>query len=107
LLVSDTPSTDHLTQMSNKEMSTEEKWAACFDISVKQWNEKKDKAMKVWDDLKDIDKNEESGGYESHTCPMKPFTFFHLSMVSGFNKMNGDTYEEYVNKWRERTGKVL
>lgn len=39
--------------------------------------------------------------FESDTHPMHPNLFHQLSMVVGFNKINGRTYQKYVTKWFE------
>ena len=40
--------------------------------------------------------------YESDTHPMHPNLFYQLSSVSGFNNLNGKTYQIYLNNWKIR-----
>jgi len=40
--------------------------------------------------------------YESTDHPMHPNFFFQLSKVRNFNELNGYTYAEYLEKWKER-----
>jgi len=37
--------------------------------------------------------------YETEEFPMSPKLFYQLSMVIGFNKINGSTYTKYIDKW--------
>ena len=39
--------------------------------------------------------------YESDSNPMHPNLFQQLSMVIGFNKINGRTYPKYITKWEK------
>lgn len=40
--------------------------------------------------------------YESQENPMYPYLFYQLSLVNGFNEVNGNTYEEYIKKYIKR-----
>ena len=82
-------------------MSNDSKWNETFNISDDKWIIMKNKALNLWDNLKDIKKNP-NNHCENYYCPMHPNMFFHLSSVSGFNKINGYTYSEYVSNWRKR-----
>ena len=61
------------------------------------WKETVTKALQVWESLEYPRK--EDHYHESLECPMHPNLFFQLSSISGFNKRNGQTYEECVVKW--------
>lgn len=43
--------------------------------------------------------------YETEEFPMIPNLFYQLSMIIGFNKINGANYTEYIDKWLIRTKK--
>lgn len=43
--------------------------------------------------------NDENNLYQSETNPMHPNLFYQLSMVIGFNKLNGRNYAEYIEIW--------
>ncbi len=43
--------------------------------------------------------------YETQNYPMHPNLFYQLSMVIGFNKLNGANYTEYINNWLIRYNK--
>ena len=66
-----------------------------------EWEQMYQDALKIWDNLEDIEKDP-NNLLESKQCPMHPHNFFNLSCVSGFNNLNGNTYEEYVEKCRKR-----
>lgn len=38
--------------------------------------------------------------YETDENPMSPLLFYQLSMVNGFNNLNGKDYKEYIEKWK-------
>ena len=78
-----------------------EKWNKHFNVSDDEWKSIIEKAMSVWDTLEMV--KDPDFTLETETCPMHPSQFFQLSSVSGFNEMNGYTYEEYVENWRKRT----
>lgn len=42
--------------------------------------------------------------FESDVHPMHPHTFWNLSNVSGFNTLNGNTYSDYIKKYKLRHG---
>jgi hypothetical protein len=44
--------------------------------------------------------------YESDKNPMSPLLFYQLSMVNGFNNLNGHTYKEYIELWTKRIEKL-
>ena len=44
--------------------------------------------------------------HETDENPMSPLLFYQLSMVSGFNNLNGHTYEEYLEKYKKRIEKL-
>lgn len=58
-------------------------------------------ALDIWDKLTDVKKNPDNL-LESKESPMHPYFFFDLSNVRGFNAKNGNTYEDYISKWRNR-----
>ena len=70
-------------------------------MNDEQWNKTYQTAINIWNML-EVTKNP-NVDLETNTCPMHPNHFFQLSNVSGFNKMNGYTYKEYVEKWRKRS----
>ena len=59
------------------------------------------KANKIWNNL-DIEDKEKFDGFETEFCPMCPNLYFQLSNISGINKLNGITYQDYVNSWKNR-----
>ena len=68
-------------------------------MSDNEWNEIYEKAIKLWKTLgysKDIESQ-----FQTDRSPMHPDMFFQLSNVSGFNKANGNTYEEYITNWQK------
>jgi len=72
-------------------------------ISEEEWNKIYEDAIDIWNKL-DVPKNSNIE-FETNNRPMHPNMFFHLSSVSGFNNMNGHTYEEYVVSWKTRCKK--
>ena len=58
-----------------------------------------DVALNIWDNLTDVQKDPKFL-FQTKLCPMHPFNFFTLSKIKGFNNLNGATYEEYVQIWR-------
>ena len=78
----------------------DEQWTKHFNVSNEEWEKICDKALDTWDKL-DVPKDPDDL-LESNTCPMHPNTFMNLSGVSGFNNMNGYTYEDYVAGWTKR-----
>ena len=59
-----------------------------------------DDALGIWDGLEGVVKEEPFN--ETEKCPMHPYHYFQLSQVRGFTEMNGNTYAEYIAKWRSR-----
>jgi len=45
--------------------------------------------------------------YETETNPMSPNLFYQLSMIKGFNKINGSTYKNYIDIWTKKYEKKL
>ena len=43
--------------------------------------------------------NNDEAFYETQNHPMHPNLFYQLSMVIGFNKLNGANYTEYIDNW--------
>ena len=82
-------------------MSDKSTWEKYFSVSDVEWKKIVEKAIEVWDNLDDVEKNSESF-YETDNCPMHPSLFFQLSNVRGFNKLNGYTYSKYVENWKDR-----
>lgn len=72
-----------------------------LNISEEEWNKLVEKAIEIWENLRDVKKDPENT-WESNECPMHPNNFFYLSQVVGFNNLNGYNYEEYIDKWRIR-----
>lgn len=44
--------------------------------------------------------NDPSNIYQTDENPMCPHLFYQLSMVNGFNNLNGHTYSEYIEKYK-------
>ena len=59
-----------------------------------------EKALELWDGLEGVIKEEPFG--ETSKCPMHPYHYFQLSQVYNFKVINGNTYTEYLEKWRSR-----
>lgn len=59
-------------------------------------------ALSLWDTLTEP---KVEPFLETDKCPMHPYNFFELSQVRGFNINNGNTYEDYISKWRQRYNK--
>ena len=78
----------------------DETWNKYFEVDQETWNETVKNALKIWDDLEDIDKSQKELSLQTDKCPMHPQQFFALSSVNGFNRCNGYTYSDYVDKWR-------
>ena len=38
--------------------------------------------------------------YQTDENPMCPNLFYQLSLVNGFNDLNGKDYKEYIEKWK-------
>jgi hypothetical protein len=49
----------------------------------------------------------ENDFYETETNPMSPNLFYQLSMIIGFNKINGSTYKNYIDIWTKKYEKKL
>ena len=69
-------------------------------VNDEKWNKIYEDAISIWNKL-EVPKNSNIE-FETNTCPMHPNMFLQLSNVSGFNNMNGHTYEEYVANWNTR-----
>ena len=63
-----------------------------------EWQFTKCRAAKLWELLPKNDND----NFETVDHPMHPNLFFQLSSVQGFNKMNGYSYDEYVQLWHKR-----
>ena len=91
-------------------MNNDAKWKETFNITNEKWNDMKNEADKLFNNLS-IDPSinyslKDKDGWESNQCPMAPYRFFQLSSVSGFNNLNGYTYEEYILGWKKRHNKI-
>ena len=62
------------------------------------------KALEMYEkiDKKIQHTNSDEDYLETDTKPMHPYRFFQLSNISGFNKENGNTYEEYIKLFKNR-----
>jgi hypothetical protein len=49
----------------------------------------------------------ENDFYETETNPMSPNLFYQLSIIMGFNKINGSTYKNYIDIWTKKYEKKL
>ena len=50
--------------------------------------------------------NNKDDFFETEEHPMCPNLFYQLSNVIGFNKLNGRTYPEYIDRWLEKRKKL-
>jgi hypothetical protein len=72
-------------------------------MSIEEREQNYNTALIIWDNLLDVTVKDANNLLESKKYPMHPSMFFELSQARGFNSINGNTYEEYVNKWKTRT----
>lgn len=50
--------------------------------------------------------NDKNNLYQTENNPMHPSLFYQLSMVVGFNKLNGRNYTQYIEIWLKNNKKL-
>jgi len=85
-------------------MEEDKRWQDVFGTLTKEtWKQMQLDA----EELYKVYKNEnDSDGFETDKSPMTPNMFFNLSYVRGFNNMNGYTYKEYIDGWKNRSSVI-
>ena len=76
-------------------------------LNEKEYNESYDNAIEIFDNyVKNIDGYEKSLMTQNETQPMHPYIYYQLIRVQGFIKLNGNTYEKYLELWKKKYLKV-
>lgn len=76
-------------------------------LNEKEYNESYDNAVKTFDNyVKNIPSYEKNLITENEIQPMHPYIYYQLIRVQGFTKLNGNTYDKYLELWKKRHLKV-
>jgi hypothetical protein len=73
-------------------------------LSDKEWIQSIDNAVLLYKEfITHLDPFEENDVVETENNPMHPHLYYQLIQVNGFVELNGNDYQEYLNKWKIRT----
>ena len=76
------------------------RWTEIYsNLSEEKWIEMQEEAAVLFKEYESV---KDPAGVETDNSPMSPDMFFQLCSISGFNRMNGYTFKEYLDKWKKR-----
>lgn len=72
-------------------------------LSEKEWIQSIDNAVLLYKEfIKNLDPFDPNDVVETEHHPMHPHLYYQLIQVNGFSELNGNDYQEYLNKWKIR-----
>ena len=72
-------------------------------LKQNEYNQSYEDAVIIYNNfVKDLKNFEKNDIVESSTHPMHPYMYYQLIQVNGFVELNGNDYQEYFDKWKER-----
>lgn len=77
-------------------------YKSVFKLNKEEYKEQYEHAIKTYEKYRDIDPDNYN---ETDEKPMHPNLFYNLCSVHAFNRLNGYSYQEYIDKWKIRRKK--
>ena len=72
-------------------------------LDENEYNKTYDEAVIIYNNfVKDLKNFEKNDIVETTNHPMHPYMYYQLIQVNGFAELNGNDYQEYFDKWKER-----